>query len=161
MEWMILPFKRYVDFQGRWRRKEFWMFQLLNILVGLLLVTPAIILSPTSSSSDFDSQGDGFSASADFASNFSESPIALVLIGIYALYALATFIPSIAVTVRRFHDRDMSGWWYLGFIVGSALPIIGLLIALGLLVVMAMPGTPGSNRFGPDPKDPFSEDVFA
>ena len=36
MQWMILPFKRYADFQGRSRRMEFWMFQLLNL--GLLLV---------------------------------------------------------------------------------------------------------------------------
>ena len=37
---MILPFKRYVDFQGRSRRLEFWMFALLNIIVGLVLATP-------------------------------------------------------------------------------------------------------------------------
>ena len=40
MEWMILPLKRYFDFQGRSRRLEFWMFALLNIIVGLVLATP-------------------------------------------------------------------------------------------------------------------------
>ena len=40
MEWMILPFKRYADFQGRSRRMEFWMFQLLNAIVALVLAGP-------------------------------------------------------------------------------------------------------------------------
>lgn len=42
MEWMILPFKRYADFQGRSRRKEFWMFQLLNALVALVLAAERV-----------------------------------------------------------------------------------------------------------------------
>lgn len=64
------------------------------------------------------------------------------------------FIPGLAVQVRRFHDQDKSGWFILlGFI-----PYIGGLI---LFVFMCLEGTRGPNRFGPDPKDPYSEDVFA
>ena len=37
MEWMLMPFRRYADFSGRSRRKEFWMFQLLNLIVGAVL----------------------------------------------------------------------------------------------------------------------------
>jgi uncharacterized membrane protein YhaH (DUF805 family) len=62
--------------------------------------------------------------------------------------------------VRRLHDRDMSGWWYLGFIVLSNIPLLGILIALGYLVLMFLPGTPGPNRFGEDPKDPTQASVF-
>ncbi len=80
---------------------------------------------------------------------------------LYALYALAVFIPSIAVTVRRFHDRDMSGWWYLGLSLAGIIPFVGFLASIAFLVLMFLPGTQGSNRFGPDPKDPYAEDVFA
>ena len=70
-------------------------------------------------------------------------------------------VPSIAVVVRRLHDRDMSGWWYLGIIVASMIPIVGTLASIALLVLMVLPGTPGPNRFGPDPKDPANAAVFA
>jgi uncharacterized membrane protein YhaH (DUF805 family) len=87
--------------------------------------------------------------------------LSVIGIGIYGLYALAALIPSIAVTVRRFHDRDMSGWWYLGLVVVSLIPAVGFIASIALLVLMVLPGTEGGNRFGPDPKNPYSEDVFA
>lgn len=61
-----------------------------------------------------------------------------------SLYSLAILIPSIAVSVRRLHDTDRSGWWILiGFI-----PLIGTLV---LLVFYCFGGDPGDNDFGPDP----------
>lgn len=74
---------------------------------------------------------------------------------------LAIIVPSIAVSIRRLHDRDMSGWWYLGLTLAGLIPIIGFLASIALLVLMALPGTPGPNRFGPDPKDPSQAAVFA
>ena len=69
----------------------------------------------------------------------------VLLIGIFVLGYLAIFIPMLAVQVRRFHDQDLSGWFILlGFI-----PYLGGLI---MLVFMCIDGTPGPNRFGPDPK---------
>ena len=60
-----------------------------------------------------------------------------------SIFALLALVPAIFVYIKRFHDRDKSGWWVLiGFV-----PIIGalwLLIELGFLA-----GTPGPNRFGP------------
>lgn len=59
--------------------------------------------------------------------------------------AIALFIPSIAVTVRRFHDVGRSGWWILtGFI-----PIVGLII---LIAFTLTDSDPGSNSYGPSPK---------
>jgi uncharacterized membrane protein YhaH (DUF805 family) len=68
-----------------------------------------------------------------------------LMIALFGLYALAIFIPSLAVQVRRFHDQDKSGWFVLlGFI-----PYVGGLI---VLVFMCLDGTKGKNRFGEDPK---------
>ena len=61
------------------------------------------------------------------------------------LYLLAMLIPSFAVTFRRLHDTDHSGWW---FFIGLV-PLIGMII---LVVFMALDSQAGENRFGPDPK---------
>lgn len=156
MEWMILPLKRYADFSGRSRRKEFWMFQLLNFVVSAILITP-LMLSVFSAAMTGDLSEDV----SEFDALAEAGIFAWVCTSIYVVYALAVFIPALAVTVRRFHDRDMSGWWYLGFILGGAIPVVGFVITIGLIVVLALPGTPGSNRFGSDPKNPFDENVFA
>ena len=55
----------------------------------------------------------------------------------------------------------MSGWWFLGFIVAGAIPLIGILASIAYLVLMLLPGTPGPNRFGEDPKGPATPEVFA
>ena len=61
------------------------------------------------------------------------------------IYSLAVLIPTLAVAVRRLHDIDRTGWWiFIGLI-----PLIGTIV---LLVFYLTPGTPGSNRYGPDPK---------
>jgi uncharacterized membrane protein YhaH (DUF805 family) len=64
---------------------------------------------------------------------------------IYAIFALATLIPGIAVAVRRLHDVGKSGWWY--FIV--LIPIIG---AIWLLILFFTEGEKGKNQYGADPK---------
>jgi uncharacterized membrane protein YhaH (DUF805 family) len=150
MEWVFLPLKRYADFSGRSRRLEFWMFSLLNVIVYAVLMT--LIFAGGMSLAAFSDPA---------AMQAGLGPIFWLGMGLLAIWALAIIIPSIAVTVRRLHDRDMSGWWYLGVIVGSMIPFVGILVSLGFLVLMFLPGTPGPNRFGPDPKDPASADVFA
>ena len=61
-----------------------------------------------------------------------------------SVYGLMVLLPSLAVAVRRLHDIDKSGLWLLiGFI-----PCIGGLI---LLLLFVREGTPGENRFGPNP----------
>jgi uncharacterized membrane protein YhaH (DUF805 family) len=68
------------------------------------------------------------------------------------LWFLAIIVPGIAVGVRRLHDRNMSGWWYLGFIVLSLVPVIGFIASIAMIVIFLLPGTPGPNKYGPDPK---------
>ena len=61
------------------------------------------------------------------------------------LYSLAVFIPTLAVSVRRLHDTERSGWWLL---IGL-IPVIGVLV---LLVFMILEGHSGDNDYGSDPK---------
>jgi uncharacterized membrane protein YhaH (DUF805 family) len=57
---------------------------------------------------------------------------------------LALLVPSLAVSIRRLHDTDRSGWWILLYL----LPVIGTIV---LIVFFVQRGTDGENRFGPDP----------
>ena len=125
MQWMFMPLKRYADFQGRSTRMEFWMFFLFVTIVMFVLQMLMGIM---------------------FASSMSVDPQTGVVtgaggMGIFAiiiwLFYLAILIPSIAVGVRRMHDQDKSGWF--------------ILIPIANLVFYCLPGTPGPNRFGPDP----------
>ena len=61
------------------------------------------------------------------------------------LFSLAVLLPAIGVAVRRLHDVDRSGWWYLLVLI----PVLGPLILVFAFYIH--PGTPGANRFGPDP----------
>ncbi|MEO1047949.1 MAG: DUF805 domain-containing protein [Pseudomonadota bacterium] len=159
MHWMILPFKRYFDFEGRSRRMEYWMFILLNTAVALLLTGPVLFAAfGVAMDPELSAAGDEVVGEVILASMSGFGGLSL---GLYGLFALFAFIPSIAVTVRRLHDRDMSGWWYLGFTLAGILPLVGLIASLVFLVLLLLPGTSGSNRFGPDPKNPYNQDVFA
>lgn len=61
------------------------------------------------------------------------------------IFALGMLIPSLAVGVRRLHDTDRSGWWLLITLI----PLIGGIV---LLVFTVQDGTPGENKYGPNPK---------
>ncbi len=160
MEWMILPLKRYADFQGRSRRKEYWMFALFNLIISAVLIGP-FFFSMISASAAASASGDPMAEAAAIENALSGGGMmSTLLLGLFGIYALAIFIPSIAVVVRRLHDRDMSGWWYLGVMVASLIPFVGFLASIGFLVLMCLPGTVGPNRFGPDPKNPTSSSVF-
>lgn len=61
-----------------------------------------------------------------------------------AVITVALLLPGIAVAVRRLHDTDRSGWWYLIMLI----PLVGFIL---LLVWFCLKGTPGANRFGENP----------
>jgi uncharacterized membrane protein YhaH (DUF805 family) len=120
VNWYVQVLKKYADFSGRARRKEYWMFVLFNIIISLGLTI------------------------VDFMIGTYSLAHGIGLLG--SIYALAILIPGIAVTVRRLHDTDRSGWWILIVLI----PVVGPIV---LLVFMLIDGTPGPNRFGPSPKE--------
>lgn len=111
MNWYVSALKQYAVFSGRARRKEFWFFQLGNLLVGLVLLTVAVLLGTARS-------GEGIGLLND-------------------IYGLAVLIPSIAVTVRRLHDIGRTGWWVLIGLV----PVVGFIVLLVFAVMDSQPGT--------------------
>ena len=162
MNWMILPLRRYVDFTGRSRRLEFWMFQLFNLLVyGVLIVLflagfPWAELAANAESAESDPQS-AIQLIGMFGATFWLGMILMVLWG------LATFIPALAVTVRRLHDRGVSGWWYAGLLIAGLIPLVNVIAFFGyfvLLVFLVLPGKPEANKWGPNPKDPGQASVF-
>jgi len=127
MHWMLMPLRRYAEFSGRSRRREYWMFFLFNLLIGIFVGAVALVLALT--------------VQTESQMMFVMTP----LMGLWCLLALAFFIPGLAVTIRRLHDTDRSGWNILWVLV----PVIGPLV---LLVFYVSEGDPGPNRFGADPK---------
>ena len=129
MSWYIKVLKQYVDFSGRARRTEYWMFTLFNLIIAVVL--------------GFIDRALGFGS---FTGNTSGDVAFSASLGLLSgLYSLAVLLPSLAVGVRRLHDTDRSGWWLL---IGL-IPLIGGIV---LLVFFVLEGTRGPNRFGADPK---------
>lgn len=89
------------------------MLQLLNIILAAVLARPFYYTMISSAMTNASMGIEGEAAMDE--SMASANPVTMLMVGPYGLYVLAAFVPSIAITVRRLHDRDMSGWWYLGF----------------------------------------------
>lgn len=111
MNWYLSVLKKYVVFSGRARRKEYWMFYLINILISLLLGVVAGIIAGASG---------------------RDGPADLIL----WVYTLAILLPSLGVTVRRLHDTGRSGWWLL---IGL-IPVIGAIVLLVFTLLDGQPG---------------------
>ena len=112
-------FSNYAKFRGRAARSEFWWFQLFIVLGGIV----AAVLDLLANSNVLGGE-----------------PLA-------TLFYLATIIPGLAVSVRRLHDTDSSGWWLLLGLI----PLIGMIV---LIVWWCLEGSRGYNRFGSDPLQP-------
>ena len=126
-----MPYQRYADFSGRSQRMEYWLFSLFfwGVIIAIMALADL-----------FGALGEG--------EDMPSLPFVIPLV----LFILGSFVPSVAVTVRRLHDQDKSGWFYLI----SFIPYVGGVI---LFVLMCLGGTPGPNQYGPDPKG-GSADIF-
>jgi uncharacterized membrane protein YhaH (DUF805 family) len=110
-----LAFQNIFEYNGRASRSSYWWFALAELIgwVGILIL--AVIFAAV------------------------HAPIISILL--YLAAGIASFLVSLALTIRRLHDQDKSGFWY--FI--AFVPFIG---GIWLLVLTVMEGTPGPNRFG-------------
>jgi uncharacterized membrane protein YhaH (DUF805 family) len=128
MKWYFRVLKKYATFNGRARRKEYWMFVFSNIFVSLGIALLAGIIGLIVARIQF---GDGRSASV--------MNMATVIGGLASIaYSLTVLIPSIAVAVRRMHDTGRSGWWIF-------FPLINF-------ILLFVASQPAENKYGPNPK---------
>lgn len=121
--WKKTVLDNYANFKGRARRAEYWYF----VLANFLLIIPFYVLA--------------------IIGTLNNNTLLLTAgVIVYALIILATFVPGLAVIVRRLHDINKSGWYY--FI--ALIPIIGGII---LLVWLFKDGDRFDNNYGRDPKN--------
>lgn len=123
MKWYVKVLKQYADFEGRARRKEYWMFFLINFIISMAIGFVSGFIG-------------GMSGDPSMASITMLPPM---------LYSLGVLLPSIAVGVRRLHDTNRSGWWLLIGLV----PLIGAIV---LIVFFVQDSQAGSNQYGENPK---------
>ena len=117
---MFEAIKKYAVFSGRARRKEWWLFLLLGIIVTVV----GTIIDVTMGTIMYEDE---------------ERAVGLFS----AIGSLGLLIPFLAVSVRRLHDENTRGWWFLFWFTG-----IGGIV---LLIFFCLRGTVGENRFGDDP----------
>lgn len=110
-------FRNYTNFSGRSTRSDYWYVYLANLLIAFGTAFICSILG-----------------------------IIEVFLVFYTIYSLATFIPSIALVIRRMHDINMSGWWY--FIV--LVPLVGLIF---LLIFLCTDSVNENNKYGKNVKN--------
>jgi uncharacterized membrane protein YhaH (DUF805 family) len=171
---MFMPLRRYADFSGRSRRMEFWMWKLFVFLVGVAFWILMIAMIGGAAFTSNDPQAIAAAGGG-----------AMIVMLLYMLFGLAIFIPDLAVTVRRLHDTNRTGWWILaplvpylvgivamiggvstgeqtGAAAGGIVMLVAMLaafvLAIVLIVFMFMEGTRGPNRFGSDPKGAADDD---
>ena len=121
VKWYLRVLKKYAVFEGRARRKEYWWF----FLVHWLIIAAVGLVQEVGAGTVL----------GDVAP----------LIG--GSYVLGVFLPWLGVSVRRLHDRGLSGWWLLLNLV----PYLGTII---VLVIFALDSESGENAYGPSPKEP-------
>jgi len=114
-------FARWKDFNGRSSRSEYWWATLFVALTSIFTNILTLFLG------------------------LSGSIVAIIVLLLIVIFSLFLTIASLALVVRRLHDTNKSGWWYL-----ITFTIIGV---LPLLYWYCKKGDEGENRFGSNPLD--------
>ena len=130
--------RQYVSIQGRARMSEYWWFQLAFAIVTTLLYFVAMVVlvsTALATSNQAVTSGSGSS---------TPGPGFFVALFVFIAVFVAIMPPAISVSIRRLHDTNRSGWFYLLVLI----PLGGFV----LLVFFLESGTVGPNRFGEDPK---------
>jgi uncharacterized membrane protein YhaH (DUF805 family) len=117
--------RRFRYFSGRSRRREYWVYILINWVISLML---------------------GF-VDGIFGLKLGGDDAQIGVLG--GLFSLIFFVPNLAVGIRRLHDIGRSGWWTLIILI----PLVGF---IWLLVLDVTDSQPGSNNWGPSPKENVS-----
>lgn len=116
IDWYKDALTKYIIIDGRSSRAAFWYFILANLLISLILLFADSILQNILGTNQL----------------------------LRAVYTIFIFVPTVTLSVRRFHDIGKSGWWYLI----NLIPVLGFII---YLYFMCQPSQPSVNAYGPKP----------
>ncbi len=115
--------KNWRRWEGRSRRRDYWMFTLVNFIITSILASLMLVLPDV-------------------------YEFHIITIFAYCFYVLLSIVPAVAVTIRRLHDINKSGYYYFVQFV----PLIG---SIWFIILMATVGDYGPNKYGEDPKAEF------
>ncbi|MCB2067330.1 MAG: DUF805 domain-containing protein [Erythrobacter sp.] len=143
MDEMIAPYRKlYRLVEGRSSRREFWLFLLLALVLHLI---PMFLLSSAVGGlGGLDPQAMGRAIAAMGVGAL------LTMVPLYLILGV-TWVAMVAVSIRRLHDAGLTGWIYLALLLANLVPLINLFAWIAYLGLMALPGTPGPNRYGEPP----------
>ena len=144
MNYFIYCLKNYFNFSGRATRSEFWYFTLFCLLFGMLIMLIEYMLG---------------------IGNVKETGI------LSLIFDLALVFPSLAVSTRRLHDTNRSGWWNLIMLVPIIIEqaiftklendwwnlimlvlMLVLIIGIIVLIVFYCQDSKEDNKYGVNPK---------
>lgn len=139
---MFLPFKRYLDFDGRSTHLEYWMFTLLcwAVIIGCTGLMIAGVLPSDDP-------------------NAEPKPVMVTGMLLLMFWCMGTIVSCIALTICRLHDQDKSGAIaILFYLLSFFLSFLGWIVQT---ICMCLPGIQRANQYGADPTADFAGDIFA
>ena len=143
MKYYIACLKKYAVFEGRARRKEFWMFFLFNWLILIVWLIGVVILL-AAIAAPFAAVGVAAGGASQVAGPQSASANGWIMPLAIQIYLWATVVPTISVTVRRLHATGRSGWWWWFQFIPLGGPIT-------MVFFLGSKGNPAENKYGPNP----------
>ena len=134
MKWFLDALGKFAVFQGRSRRKEYWYFVLFVFLISILLTALDLL----------------------FGTYSHQHQMGLLT----TIFSVVTFVPWVAVSVRRLHDIGYSGQWLWTLLIPVALMavdltigfVIFLVLSIAFMVAAIVDSDSGANKYGPSPK---------
>ena len=132
------------SFEGRLRRRDYWISSII-LWIAVFAATVCIL--------GVFGVFSGTAAALQPASSRTLLPGSIIAVLLILAIGLIALWPSLAIGVKRCHDRDKSGWWLLLWFVLMMIPLLGILAwAWQMIELGFVDGTQGANRFGPSPK---------
>jgi uncharacterized membrane protein YhaH (DUF805 family) len=138
---MILPLKRYAQFEGRSGRREFlWYSLFLTLCYAVAFAIVVVVIGfELTESSDADSE-------------------IFVILAILGAVFLINFVPGLALTTRRLHDMGLPGW--LSIVAVVVVFIFSFIGWIAYMIVMSLPPKQGENEYGPPVYDDEVANIF-
>ncbi len=159
-----LFYGNYLNADGRAQRSAYWWVFLYQLIISLVF---AIVILMAEGGPELINSIAGASTTQNYDNILAELSTLWADLGFSGkaafycmmIFNLLNFIPDIMMRIRRFHDLGQSGWLVLAFFMLGMIPLLSVVSGLANIVWFAIPGTQGTNQYGPDPLG-YDTDMF-